>query len=446
MSDLPVGKGGGPSPFVDAFDHPQLNSLRYNTSMAGSPLHLCYGTQRVTVNLLEFWGFTGSAGGKGGKGLGSSGGKKGSNQQFSVNVAFGLCQGPVSFSDGGGAALRIWSNGSVASGLAAVGLNGYSGIDGQSPDPVFASADTNIPVIGYSGTAYVTGTPLQLGSSPALPNISFELYRVVAGTAGPDFPHDARPDRIVADLLTNPRYGAGFPAVNLDTGGSLADWGNYCQAAQLAMSLLLDKQQPAARWLEEIALLTAAAVLWSGNQLKIIPYGDGPLGANGASWSPNLTWQYSLGDADFLRWGDGEGASDPVLLTRSDPAQATNWLGLEYMDSTNSYNPQLVAVFDQGLIDQYGIRSEPPVQAHEFTNPVSATLAAQLLLQRKAYVRNTYRFKLGWRYALLEPMDIVLLTDATLGLAGKAVRITAIEEDDNGELTITAEEIPEITP
>ena len=135
-----------------------------------------------------------------------------------------------------------------------------------------------------------------------------------------------------------------------------------------------------------------------------------------------------------------------MLLSRTDPAQVTNWLSLEYMDSGNSYNPQLVAVFDQGLIDQYGIRSEPPVQAHEFTNPASAGIAAQLLLQRKAYIRNTYRFKLGWRYALLEPMDIVQVTDATLGLEQKAVRITAIEEDDNGELTITAEEIPETTP
>ena len=53
MSDIPTGKGGGPSPFVNAFDHPQLNSLRYNTSHAGSPLHLVFGTQRVTVNLIE---------------------------------------------------------------------------------------------------------------------------------------------------------------------------------------------------------------------------------------------------------------------------------------------------------------------------------------------------------------------------------------------------------
>ena len=53
---------------------------------------------------------------------------------------------------------------------------------------------------------------------------------------------------------------------------------------------------------------------------------------------------------------------------------------------------------------------------------------------------------LGIRYALLEPMDIVLITDSTLGLAGAAVRITQIEEDDNGELTLTAEEIPGVTP
>src|SRR5207248_2966076 len=189
------------------------------------------GVQRVTVNLLEFWGFTGSSGGKGGKGLGSSGGKKGSNQQYSVDVAFGVCQGPVSFTAPSGPALRIWANGGVATGLGTVGLNGYGGDDGQAPDPVFASSDTNTPVIGYSGTAYVTGTPLQLGSSPALPNLSFEIYGIEAGTAGPDFPRDARPDRIVTDLLTHPRYGAGFPLAHLDTALSLAASGHYCQAA-----------------------------------------------------------------------------------------------------------------------------------------------------------------------------------------------------------------------
>jgi hypothetical protein len=285
----------------------------------------------------------------------------------------------VSFSGsiyGSGGNNRIWANGGVTDGLGAAGLNGYAGNDGQSPDPVFASADVNQPVIGYSGTCYVTGTPLNLGSSSALPDISFEITGFESGTVGPSLPNDARPDLVVADLLINPRYGAGFPLANLDVSRSLADWGNYCQAAQLGMSLLLDKQQPAARWIEEITELTVSAVVWSGTQLKIIPYGDQPLSANGASWAPDLTWQYSLDDDDFLPWSES-GGSDPVLLTRADPAQATNWLSIEYLDAANSYNPQLIAVFDQGAIDTYGLRTQPSMQAHSITNPSSATISAQ---------------------------------------------------------------------
>jgi hypothetical protein len=447
MPNLIAGKGGGPSPFVNSFRAPQLNSLRYNTSQFGSPVFIAYGTCRVSVNVIEYWGFAGSSGaGKGGKGLGRSAGKKGSNQHYQVNVAFGLCQGPASFAGavhGAAGSNRIWSNGGIATGLGTVGLNGFIGNDEQEPDPVFLSGDPNTPVLGYSGTCYVTGTPLQLGSSPVLPNIQFEVTGIEAGSAGPNFPDDARPDRILIDLLTNPRYGAGFPAGNLDSGGALADWGTYCQAAQLAMSLLLDRQQPCARWVEEIAELTVSAVLWSGSLLKIIPYGDSALSANGASWSPNLNWQYNLGDSDFLDFGGG---SDPVLLTRADPAEMTNWLGIEYMDSANGFDQQVLPVWDQGLIDQYGIQNGPPVQAHEFTNPTSASISAQLQLQRKAYVRNSYKFRLGWRYSLLEPMDIVLLNDATLGLFGAAVRIVQIEEDENGELTVTAEEIPGVVP
>ena len=198
---LPAKAAGRPrssTPFHGA----KINSLRYNTSQAGSAIPLAYGTCRVSVNLIELWGFSGSkGGGKGGKGLGSSAGKKGSNQSYSVDVAFGLCQGPVSFT---GAAHgiagnnRIWSNGGIAAGLAQVGLNGYAGNDGQAADPVFASADPNTPVVGYSGTCYVTGTPMQLGSTPALPKSAFEIAGFETGTAGPELPgrRAARRDRL----------------------------------------------------------------------------------------------------------------------------------------------------------------------------------------------------------------------------------------------------------
>jgi hypothetical protein len=43
-------------------------------------------------------------------------------------------------------------------------------------------------------------------------------------------------------------------------------------------------------------------------------------------------------------------------------------------------------------------------------------------------------------------MDIVLITDIALGLDAAPVRVTEIAEDENGELTVTAEEIPGLTP
>jgi hypothetical protein len=456
MPDLVAAKGGAPQPFSNAFRGAKINSLRYNTAQKGSPVAVCYGTQRVSVNVIGGFGFTASSGGgkKGGKGGGGKGGsKKGSGQFYSVNVAFGLCQGPISFSGapyGFSGNNRVWANGGVA-GTDAVPVNYYIGSDGQAVDPVFASSSGDPPLLGYSGTAYVTGTPLYLGSSPVLPNVQVEITGFGAGTAGPNFVGDARPDWIVVDMLTNVRYGAGFPIANLDTGGgwgaggSVADWGDYCQAAQLAMSYVADRQQPVARWIEEIAQLTVSAVVWSGATLKIIPYADGALSANGATWTPNLTWQYSLIDDDFIPWSEG-GGSDPVIIARSDPSREANWLGAEYEDAAGNYNREVIPVWDQGAIDEHGIRAEPSVQADAFTNVTSTTISAQLQLQRKLYVRNIYKFKLGWRYSLLEPMDIVLLTDAALGLVGAAVRITQIDEDDNGELTVTAEEIPGVTP
>ncbi|ENX37683.1 hypothetical protein F888_03026 [Acinetobacter courvalinii] len=56
-------------------------------------------------------------------------------------------------------------------------------------------------------------------------------------------------------------------------------------------------------------------------------------------------------------------------------------------------------------------------------------------------MRNEYEFTLGWKYCRLEPMDIVTITDVALGLNQCPVRITRIEEDEFGELTITAEEL-----
>ena len=286
IDTAPTGKGGGPTPFVNAFTNPTLGSLRYNTSQAGSPIFIAYGTQRIPINLLEFWNFTSSSGSPspGGKGIGGSSDKKGSGKQYSVDVAFGICQGPVSFTGSSyavGGNNRIWANGGISAGLGAVGLNGYAGADGQAPDPVFVSSDPNQPVIGYSGTCYVTGTPLNLGSSSALPDISFEICGIrERHGAGRTTRTTRGHDLIVADLLTNPRYGAGFPAANLDTAGALADW--EVTVRRRSSSCTAARQAATGRTLaRRNSRLTVSAIVWSAPLLKFIPYGDRALSLNG---------------------------------------------------------------------------------------------------------------------------------------------------------------------
>lgn len=431
--------------FVNAFDHPQLNSLRYNTSQVGSPVPIVLGTQRVTINLIEYWGFqsSGKSGLKGGgKGIGQTGGKKGSGTTFSVNVAWALCEGPVAFAGSQWAVSgvnRVWVNGiGVAHTDSRLGtLNFYAGHDGQAADPVFLTSDTNTPVVNYSGTAYITSTPIDLGASPAMPDFSAEVSGPGAGTAGSDYPGDVRPDNIVSYLLTDSELGVGFPSANLDLAGSVEDWGTYCQATGMVMSMILDRQQAVGRWIEELTTLTTSAVVWSGSKLKIIPYDTGSYTAHGATWTANTTVQYSLADADFI----APSGRDPVEIDVPDAALVPNWLSMEVLDGSVGYNVSLVHFSDQSLIDQFGRRTEAVVQGHEFTNPSSGFVALQKMMLKKAYVRNKYTFTLSARHSRLEPMDIVALTDPAINLGAKPVRITQITENDNGELEITAEEL-----
>ena len=87
------------------------------------------------------------------------------------------------------------------------------------------------------------------------------------------------------------------------------------------------------------------------------------------------------------------------------------------------------------------MRRDSSLKARAIVDPINVgPIVAQLLLQRALLFRNTYTFKLGWKYCLLEPMDLVQITDARLGASALTVRITAVEEDEEGTLSITAED------
>ena len=441
--------GGG----SNAKQQKAVGSLQFQTAQQGGVIPLIYGTTRVSPNLIEYDDFKATpASSQGGVGKGGGGGKGGGQQyKYSASVIMGLCQGPIT-----GIGTVWWDKniGMLSSLPAAV----YLGSDSQAPDPYW---QTNHPAaaLGYSGTATAVANNYAMGNTATLPNFSFEVHGLFSSSSPNGL--DANPAAIIADFLTNPRYGAGFPPGNL---GDLGLYSTYCQAAGIMLSPLLETQQEAQQHISDIVKITNSAIVWSGGLLKIIPYGDQMISGNGTVYAPNTTPIYSLGEDDFivqessagtnsgvtpggdaLRSGSGPitggFSDDPVHITRSTPADASNSIQLECLDRSNNYNTSIVEAFDQAAIDLYGIRRDSSLKARAIVDPVNVgPIVAQLLLQRALLFRNSYTFKLGWKYCLIEPMDLVQITDARLGASALTVRITAVEEDDEGTLSITAEE------
>ena len=106
------------------------------------------------------------------------------------------------------------------------------------------------------------------------------------------------------------------------------------------------------------------------------------------------------------------------------------------------YGMSPVEARDQSQIEIFGPRVGSTIEANEICDEfVIGPLIAQTILQRELYVRTKFTFKLSWEYCLLDPMDIVTITDANLGLDNYSARVIQIEEDDKGLLAITCEEL-----
>jgi hypothetical protein len=280
--------------------------------------------------------------------------------------------------------------------------------------------------LGYNGIAYVAASAMDLGTSGALPNLSFEVLGVLPFGAG--IP-DAEPSAIIADLLANQFY-AMAGAV---TPGDLTQYRNFCTANGLFLSPVLDAQKAASAWIQEILDITNAAAVWSEGVLKIIPYGDTTAVGNGATFIPNTTPIYDLTTSDLLT---------PVLIKRPSVADVMNSVSVEFSNRVNDYNIEIAEDKDDAMIALYGLRKDNPKQAHSITTTTVAKFAANLLRKRSVEIRATYTFTLGWQFNLLEPMDLVTLTIPELGYNKKPVRITAMREDDTGQIQIDAEDFP----
>jgi hypothetical protein len=417
--------------------------IQVQTSSLGVNIPVMWGTGKVGCNLVDYLDFTSKAQ----KAAASKGGSTTTGYSYTATIILAICEGPIDnittvYVDG-----KVYANGSTFSTVANTGsktataqanLNFNTGAIGQA---VWSYLTSNHPThaIGYSGLAIAYQKNYALDSSASTPNHSFEVVRTASyGVSGTP---DADPSLVVADFFQNARYGVpSWPASGLL--GNLTQYQDYCLAAGLLVSPVIDSQRSASDFLTELLMATNSTCVWSEGVLKFIPYGDTALTGNGKTYTPVNTAVYALVDDDYLI-GDGKGGDagdDPLKVDIEDQSDAYNAVQFEYLDRTNQYNMAIAFASDAANVAQYGERRKDPDTVHCIGTPAVAALSAQLWLQRTLYVRAQYKFTLDWSFALLEPGDIVELTDTGLGLSAYPVRIIQIDDDEDACREITAED------
>ena len=403
---------------------PAALGLSVSTSVYGLTLPVIYGATRVPANMIWYGAFTATpqyTTTSSGKGGGSQTTQTGYN--YTASFMMGLCEGPITSIN------TVWNNGVVDT------TDTFSTFTGSSSQTAWGYITTlDYPkALNYRNLAYIASANYNLGNSPNLPQLTFEVRANGYGSSVSGIP-DVDAAYIINDLLTNSRYGAGFPASNL---GSWVNYKAYCIANGLLFSPAYSSAQSAATVIQELLTLTNSEAYFSEGLLKITPYGDASVTANGYTYTPNVTPIYDLTDDAFI----GTGSSDPILVERGSQTDAYNQIDIECLDRSNSYNSTSIRASDQVTQDVFGLRAMSNISAHQICDTSIARNAAQLILQRNLYIRNRYTFTLPINYILLEPTDYVTINDSVLGISALPVRILTIEESGD-ELLVTAEDAP----
>ena len=399
----------------------QLQGIHLSSSAAGLAIPLVYGQARVPSRLIHYKKLTLAAGNIWNL-------PAGADNPDRAAIAMAMCEGPIT------GILQGWDDkdNQTAASLTTLGFLTFLGTLSQA---AWAFLTTNYPseAVPYVLTAYMAH-PQWPTPNQSLANYSWEVQALLQWGGGIV---DSNPRDIIYDFLTDPNHGVGISSSLLDA-ATIANFRDYCTAAGIFLSPVFDTQRPAAQHLQELLAVANSAFVWSDGKLKIVPYGDQNVTGNGVTFTANVTPAYNLTDDDFI----AAPGTDPVRVLRRPQSDVYNMVKLEFDNRSYQYNGDIAEAKDQNSIELYGLKPAPVIKAPFIKDPAVARLVAQLALQRQVYIRNTYEFTLPFRYVLLEPMDLVTLTDTNLGLSQTTVRLTAVDEQENGTFVCTAEEWP----
>jgi len=419
--------GGGGGSFVN--ETPRISSLRIQTSAYGGCIPVVLGKQRVTGNLLNYCDLQAirheqsqSAGGK-------SGGEVTSTSiwyTYRYSIQIGICEGPAQVGE-------IWMLvGDTKLKLSDNNQYGWAIYTGETPNDyssVLASRHPEMHV-RYAGLCNLTSVDMGEFEGDNPPAFSFEVegFCFDAGIGGAD-PADA-----INAIITDTRWGASAPESVFPVATS---YGDYAVAMGWAIGLELAEQRPAADWVQAVLDQTNAAPVWAADHLQIVPFGDTAISANGRTWEPSVAPVYDLTDDDFI--GDAEG---PVRVTRKADSDTFNIQPVEFRNSANEYNIEVIEGSDPASVAMFGPKkNKTTIKAHGLRSAEAAGRLADVYVRRVIRTRNGYKFTLPWTFCRLLPMDIVTLTEPD-GMTLHPVRLTSVTESTSLEIECEAEDFP----
>lgn len=399
------GMFGGSKPIVNKEE--RLSGVRLQTSAYGAPVPLYFGENRATGNVIWYGEFNAiehkqkqSSGGKGG------GGGSTVNISYTYTASFQLA-----LAEGIIAVDAVMPDNEGFKVPASLGFEVFDGSIGQPAWSVLTSRHPD-NALGYSGTAHMSVAAYDLGGSASLPNFSVKLRGF------PDL--NTRLGGYINLFLSSQLFGVGFPGIRLSGLGAID---TYLASQDVRFSPKVVEVKPAAEYLTEWATMANIGMFDSEGLLKFKPLYDS------AGIVAHLTPDDFLVDSD----------EPPIVYTPGNDADAFNRLTVQYEDAANDYNTSTVDAVDQGDIDHHGLKKAPDEVYSAIKSGEVASWVASHRAHRLLYIRGKYEFRLSWRWISLEPMDVVTLTDFLLGLYQEPVMITEIQENEEGDFTITAE-------
>lgn len=400
---------GGKKPKSTVAD--KIGSMAIQSQGYGNVVPIVIGKVRIPLTLVCYTNFTAiphvekiKTGGKGGKK------KKATNTTFSytASIMLGIASHQITSTG------KLWIDKKIYDNVAVQGFSVFNGSDSQIPWGYLTTYEPT-KAVALRGFAYLAANNYLLSDSASLGNHSLE----VVGTCTNGVSVDCNPADFIPWIMINE---CAIPANKF---ADLSTFRQHCYDNGYLFSFALTEQQQASEFIDSILKLCNVELVNRNGLFHFIHYTDTAV----------LTG-ISVNSDDFI----AEPGTAPLIPTRKKAIDAKNAIKVEFINRANAYNIEVAEDKDLASIETIGLRPMDTVSAHYITNATLARTVAHQLLQRDLVIRNSYEFTLSLRYIRLEPMDVINITDAGLGLNDQPVIIKKILLTSDYQLKITAED------